>query len=59
MKSEQDLGHNINPHQDTWIKLQQMKDEGFNWDTIMAWKSTYAKAKNVADFQRFKEDSDE
>ena len=44
-------GSHINTRQDTWKKLEQMKDQDFNWNTILAWKITYSRPKRIAEYE--------
>ncbi|KAL9041349.1 MAG: hypothetical protein Q9180_001338 [Flavoplaca navasiana] len=54
-------GNHINTRQDTWKKLEQMKDQDFDWNTILAWKITYSRPKRIAeyDFLNAEEESEE
>ena len=44
-ESERALGFSVNPNDPTWIKLEQMKEDGFGWGVVMSWKIVYSASK--------------
>ena len=56
---QQQRGHRINRQHATWIKLEQIKDRDFDWNTILAWKITYSKPKRVAECEFLNADESE